>query len=83
MSPEKHTTAQPAATERRTAGSSPSSGTPSASAPEPTSSTTRIRLSRASSQSASTSTSSTKPTVLKLDGWARMIAPVSGPIARS
>jgi hypothetical protein len=40
LSPEQHTTAQPAATERRTDGSPASSGTPSASAPEPGSSMT-------------------------------------------
>ena len=68
LSPEKQTTAQPAATERRTGGSSASSGTPSASAPEPTSSITGTP----SAHSSSISTSSTKPTVRKFDWCARM-----------
>ena len=45
LSPEKHTTAAPASTERRTPGSSASSGTRSARAPEPRSSITGTRQS--------------------------------------
>jgi hypothetical protein len=77
LSPEKQTTAAPAATERRTAGSSDSSGTPSIKAPDPTSSITGTP----SEQSSSIATSSTKPTVRKFDWCARMTAPVSGPMA--
>jgi hypothetical protein len=59
------TTAAPARTDRRTAGSSASSSTSSASTPEPTSSMTGTP----SSHSASISTSSVKPSVRKFDGW--------------
>jgi hypothetical protein len=79
LSPEKQVTAQPAATERRTGGSSASSGTRSASAPEPTSSITGTP----SAHSSSIEGSSTKPTVRKFDWCARITAALSGPMARS
>ena len=59
--------------ERRTGGSSASSGTPLGSAPEPTSSITGTRE---AAHSSSIATSSVKPTMRKFDWCARMIAPV-------
>ena len=77
--PEKQTSAAPARTERRTAGSSRSVSISSASTPEPTSSMTGTP----SSHSSSISTSCTNPSWRKLEGCARRIAPVRGPIAAS
>ena len=77
LSPLKQTTAAPARTERRTAGSSASSSRSSASTPEPTSSTTGTPR----PHSASISTSSVKPRVRKFDGCARRMTPVRSPSA--
>ena len=64
LSPEKHTSAAPARTERGTAGSSASWGNPSISTPEPASSITGTPSWHSSSMLAS----STKPRARKLDG---------------
>jgi hypothetical protein len=73
LSPEKHTTAAPASTDRATGGSSASSGTADARAPDPTSSITGTP----SEHSSSIDGSSTNPTVRKFDWCARITTPAS------
>ena len=72
LSPEQQTSAAPAATDRLSAGSSPSAGIPAASAstPEPTSSITGAP----SPHRSSIETSSTNPIERKFDGCTRRIA---------